>query len=71
MSAQIPELPAKQSTDWYAWAGAIDGASREHRVVKHGSTANTARPADAMSVTWIGSVQPTNMTADDLWIGPS
>lgn len=40
-------------------------------VVVHGATASTARPAGAVSVTWIGSVEPTNMTEADMWIGPA
>lgn len=39
------------------------------RVVAHGSTAGTARPTGAVSVLWIGDVEPVNMTDDDLWIG--
>lgn len=39
-------------------------------VVEHGTVANTTRPAGAASVEWIGSVQPTNMTANDIWNGP-
>ncbi|WP_022795784.1 hypothetical protein [Bavariicoccus seileri] len=38
-------------------------------VVNHGSTASTARPAGAVAVYWIGTVEPTNATDNDLWIG--
>lgn len=36
--------------------------------VNHGSVASTARPAGYASIEWMGSVQPTNMTAADTWI---
>ena len=39
------------------------------RVVNHGSTAGTARPAGAAAVYWIGTVEPTNALDNDLWIG--
>lgn len=41
--------------------------------IDHGATAGTARPvldsgsAAAACVVWLGSVQPTNATTDDLW----
>lgn len=35
--------------------------------VVHGADPNVARP-DAVSVTWIGSVRPLNMTAADVWV---
>lgn len=40
-------------------------------VVIHAAVAGTARPAGAYSVEWIGSVQPTNMTAADTWVNTS
>lgn len=36
------------------------------RVVAHGTTATTARPADVDIVLWVGTVDPTGATADDL-----
>jgi hypothetical protein len=36
--------------------------------VVHGSTASTARPSGYTAVTWIGSVEPTNATNDDVWV---
>ena len=39
------------------------------RVVNHGSTAGTARPAGAAAVYWIGTVEPTNALDNDLWTG--
>jgi hypothetical protein len=39
------------------------------RVVSHGATADTARPAGAAAVYWIGTVEPTNAANNDLWIG--
>ena len=38
-------------------------------VVNHGTNANTERPTDALAVYWIGTVEPTNATDNDLWIG--
>jgi hypothetical protein len=37
------------------------------QVVNHGATASTARPAGALVVYWVGSVQPTNALNSDLW----
>lgn len=36
--------------------------------VNHGTTASTARPTGYDSVTWVGSVAPTNATNDDIWL---
>lgn len=36
--------------------------------VNHGATAGTARPANFGLVIWIGSVEPTNATNDDIWV---
>lgn len=36
--------------------------------VNHGATAGTARPTGYASVTWYGSVQPTNMAVGDIWV---
>lgn len=35
--------------------------------VVHGATASTSRPAGFSVVTWIGSVEPTNATDNDVW----
>ncbi len=40
-------------------------------VVDHGAVASTARPTSAASVLWKGTVEPTNMTDDDLWLDQS
>ena len=40
-------------------------------VIVHGATAGTARPTGYDVVTWIGSVEPTNATTDDLWVDNS
>jgi hypothetical protein len=37
-------------------------------VVVHGATAGTTRPAGYVSVTWIGSVEPTNAVNNDIWV---
>lgn len=39
--------------------------------ILHGSSAATARPVWATYVEWVGSVQPTNMTATDTWVNTS
>lgn len=36
--------------------------------VCHDATAGTARPTGFDVVTWIGSVEPTNATDDDVWV---
>lgn len=36
-------------------------------VVVHGSNAGIARPTGYVSVTWIGSVEPTHMAVNDIW----
>lgn len=36
-------------------------------VCVHGTTAGTARPTGFASITWIGTVAPTNATANDIW----
>jgi hypothetical protein len=36
--------------------------------IAHGSTAGTARPTGFASVTWVGTVQPTNMAVGDFWV---
>ena len=50
--------------------GTVDGldlAGNAMGTVVHGATAGTARPAGYSIVHWIGSVEPTNATNDDLW----
>ena len=46
----------------------IDAGSNLARVVNHGAVAGTARPSGWASVTWIGTVDPTNATSGDLVI---
>lgn len=36
--------------------------------IVHGATAGTARPSGFDVVTWIGSIEPTNATNNDIWI---
>lgn len=36
-------------------------------VAVHGTNASYARPTGYAAITWIGSVQPTNATANDIW----
>ena len=36
-------------------------------VVNHGTNASTARPTGVGAVYWVGTVQPTNATAYDMW----
>ena len=38
-------------------------------VVNHGSTSNYARPVGALSVLWLGSVEPQNALDNDIWVG--
>ena len=38
-------------------------------VVNHGTNSSMARPSGASVVYWIGTVEPTNATNNDLWVG--
>lgn len=40
-------------------------------VVNHGSTASTARPAGYTVVQWVGTVDPVNKVAGDIWLDMS
>ncbi len=54
-----------------AWATPSGGGSIDANamgVVSHGTNASAARPAGYSVVTWIGSVQPTNAVAGDVWL---
>jgi len=46
----------------------VSVSSNTMGTVVHGSTASTARPSGYTVVTWIGSVEPTNATNNDVWI---
>lgn len=46
-------------------------AANDMGVVVHGATAGTARPSGYTVVTWIGSVEPTNATNNDIWVDTS
>jgi len=37
-------------------------------LVRHGSSATTARPTNAGMVIWSGSVRPSNMVSPDIWV---
>lgn len=37
-------------------------------IVYHGATAGTARPSVLGRVMWVGSVEPTNIATDDMWL---
>ena len=39
--------------------------------INHGEDADTERPTGYNSITWIGTVEPTNATNDDIWIDVS
>jgi hypothetical protein len=57
-------LSKASATDYDAtWVAATSGVA----TVQHGATASTARPT-ATVVFWYGSVEPTNMTATDIWV---
>lgn len=52
-------------------AGTVDGlklATYAMGSVVHGAVASTARPAGYATVTWIGSVAPTNALTNDIWL---
>lgn len=37
-------------------------------IVNHGSTSGTTRPSGYRYIIWVGSVQPTNWVAGDIWV---
>jgi hypothetical protein len=49
-------------------AGGGGVVASDQGFVNHGSTAGTSRPATYGTVTWIGSVAPTNAVNDDVWL---
>lgn len=51
-----------------SWQAPVNPAATAMGAVAHGATAATARPANYAIVTWIGSVQPTNATTNDIWV---
>lgn len=74
--------PAPGELDWgtklNAFLNAVEAAVENYVpagvviVVTHGTDANRARPADAASVLWIGSVEPVNRNPDaDLLLAPA
>jgi hypothetical protein len=36
-------------------------------VVVHGATAGTSRPTEYSQIVWIGSIEPTNASNNDIW----
>jgi hypothetical protein len=50
---------------------AIDALDDRIVRVVHGSTADTARPEDAVYVEWVGSVEPDNAAENDTWVDTS
>lgn len=44
------------------------GADGTIATVYHGSTAGTSRPSVSGVVTWVGSVEPTNASNNDIWV---
>lgn len=65
-----PIVPTATTTTQAANKGNVDNAilAATITVVQHGATAATARPTGAVSVLWIGTVTPTNMTTNDLYL---
>ena len=55
------------ATDWTPSPEDIQGKFLE--VVNHGTTDNVARPVGAISVLWVGTVEPQNAVDNDIWIG--
>lgn len=69
-SASATYLTQVSASSTYATTATVDtkqDKSSAMVVVNHGSTASTARPTGVGAVYWIGSVQPTNALAYDMW----
>lgn len=49
--------------------GALDTLATRLTVVNNGASTATVRPAGITSVIWIGTAQPANATASDIWVG--
>src|SRR5690606_21093001 len=64
-SNSATKVPTQQSVKAYADTKA--DSANAMGVVVHGATAGTARPTGYAQVTWIGSVEPTNATSNDIW----
>lgn len=47
----------------------IGGSPNAMEVVNHGTNANMTRPSGATAVYWVGSVEPTKATENDIWVG--
>jgi rRNA maturation endonuclease Nob1 len=60
---KLGNVPADTNTELAAKAALVNVSA----TVVHGATASTARPTGYASVIWIGSVEPTNATNDDVW----
>jgi len=60
VSGLVTDLAAKQNASVVAANGMGS--------VVHGATATTARPTGFATVTWIGSVSPTNAVTNDIWV---
>lgn len=61
------------STTWLrgdqTWAAVDSGNALGY--VAHGSTASTVRPSGFAAIVWVGTVEPDNWVAGDLWENPS
>jgi hypothetical protein len=66
---EIVSVFVESTTSMALFVGSVDTEGTFMHVVSHGSTADTARPAGAVAVYWIGTVEPTNAVDGDLWIG--
>ena len=55
------------------WAAVDSGGGDANALgyVAHGSTASTLRPSGFAAIVWVGTVEPDNWVAGDLWENPS
>lgn len=66
VDGQVPAWSTERNR--FEW---VDPGASSLRVVDFGSDADTARPDGVAAVYWIGSVQPNNAEASDLWTDTS
>ncbi|MDK8274466.1 hypothetical protein [Varibaculum cambriense] len=64
-----PELPVLYATAAFPVRGEDIARALKQVAITHGTDPNVSRPT-AETVTWIGTVEPVNLAATDIWIEP-
>lgn len=64
-----PHVPILDATDEFPVRGEDIARALEQVAITHGTDPNVTRPT-AETVTWIGTVEPVNLAATDIWIEP-